>query len=189
VRHPRPTLVLSKCLELEACRYNGQRVQAPFVKAILPFVEPIAVCPEVEIGLGVPRDPIRLVILHDGVRLVQPSTRRDLTKAMRQFSDRFLDSLGAVDGFILKGRSPSCGIADTKVFDSVDADEPTAGGAGVFAHAVLQRYPRAAIIDEAQLTADDARHRFLVQLFANARAGTRAGTPDGPYPRELRQLG
>lgn len=106
---PRPRLVLSRCLELDACRYNAVSIRAPLVPALDPWLELVPVCPEVEVGLGVPRDPIRLVREGSGTRLLQPSTGRDLTQEMAAFSDRFLGGLDYVDGFLLKARSPSCG--------------------------------------------------------------------------------
>src|SRR6478609_4821593 len=55
----RPRIVLSRCLELDACRYNGAAIRAPLVRRLEDHVELIPICPEVEVGLGVPRDPIR----------------------------------------------------------------------------------------------------------------------------------
>jgi uncharacterized protein YbbK (DUF523 family) len=114
----RPRLVMSACLEMEACRYNGQSIRARFVPRLAEHVELIPVCPEVEIGLGVPRPPVRLVSDGDEVRMVQPATGRDLTGAMAGFSRTFLDGLQEVDGFLLKSRSPSCGPKDVALFAS-----------------------------------------------------------------------
>ncbi|MEJ2504398.1 MAG: DUF523 domain-containing protein, partial [Gemmatimonadota bacterium] len=107
----RPRLVLSRCLELEACRYNAQLIRSSVVRLLEPFVEFVPVCPEVEVGLGVPRDPIRLVEGGGGggLRLVQPSTGRDLTQAMHSFAHAYADATNGVDGLLLKSRSPSCG--------------------------------------------------------------------------------
>jgi uncharacterized protein YbgA (DUF1722 family)/uncharacterized protein YbbK (DUF523 family) len=166
-QRPKPILVLSKCLELDACRYNGQLIRAPFVLTLMPFVELKPTCPEVEIGLGVPRDPIRLVRREAGLQLLQPSTGRDVTAPMQQFSDTFLGSLGDVDGFILKSRSPSCGIKDTKVYAGKE-QQPSGKGPGLFGGAVLARFPDAAIEDEGRLTNFRLRHHFLTKLFAHA---------------------
>ena len=76
----------------------------------MPHVEFLPVCPEVEIGLGVPRDPIRLVRVRkdDEPSLIQPSSGLDLTAKMLDFAREFLAGLeGSVEGFILKSRSPS----------------------------------------------------------------------------------
>lgn len=165
---PRPVLVVSKCLELDACRYNGQAIRAPFILQLAPFVEMKPVCPEVEIGLGVPRDPIRLVSVNRQLRLIQPSTGLDLTQRMQSFSAEYLSSMDDADGFILKSRSPSCGIKDTKVHGGDDRPNPIAKGAGMFGAAALQRFPHAAVEDEGRLTNLQIRHHFLTKLFARA---------------------
>lgn len=182
---PRPRLVLSKCLELEACRYNGVSIRAPLVRRMEPFVELLAVCPEVEVGLGIPRDPVRLVRNDRGRGpegephlMIQPSTGRDLTGAMTSFSSAFLDQVEPVDGFLLKSRSPSCGIKDTKIYTDVGDSEgdpeksqpmPVEKGSGLFAAAVLARFGDRAIEDEGRLTNFRIRHHFLTKLFTFAR--------------------
>ncbi len=67
-----PPAVMSACLEMDACRYNGQSIRARFVPRLAEHVDLIPVCPEVEIGLGVPRPPVRLVAAGDEVKMVQP---------------------------------------------------------------------------------------------------------------------
>jgi uncharacterized protein YbgA (DUF1722 family)/uncharacterized protein YbbK (DUF523 family) len=161
-------LVLSKCLEIDACRYNGQLIRAPFVLSLMPFVDLKPVCPEVEIGLGIPRDPIRLVRLGSSVSLVQPTTGRDVTADMQAFNDSYLSGLGEVDGFILKSRSPSCGIKDTKIYAGEDGKQPSDKGPGMFGGAVLERFPLAAVEDEGRLTNFRLRHHFLTKLFTRA---------------------
>jgi uncharacterized protein YbgA (DUF1722 family)/uncharacterized protein YbbK (DUF523 family) len=168
VSFPTPVVIVSKCLELDACRYNAQRIRAPLVLALHPHVRLRAICPEVEIGLGVPRDPIKLVAPGGTTRLAQPSTGRDLTKRMAEFGDRFLDSVQEVDGFILKSRSPSCGIKDTKRYADEAATQPAGKGAGMFGEAVIRRFPYAAIEDEERLTNHHPRHHFLTKLFTRA---------------------
>jgi len=169
IEHPRPRLVFSRCLGFDACRYNGATIIDPVAELLKPHVEAITVCPEVEIGLGVPRPPIRLVEERDRVLLYQPETGRDLTAAMASLSERFLASLGEVDGFLLKYRSPSCGPSQVKIYNS---RKPTAGhrkGAGAFASAVLARFGSLAVEDEGRLQNYDIRGHFLTQLFAFAR--------------------
>lgn len=166
--HSRPVVVLSKCLEQEACRYNAQVIRDDFVRELEPFVDFRMTCPEVEVGLGVPRDPIRLVQLDGSVRLVQPSTGLDLTGAMRSFADGFLGSLGEVDGFILKNRSPSCGLKDVKIHPADGNGPPTGKGPGLFAERVLDRFGHLAVEDEGRLRNPQIRHHFLTRLFAFA---------------------
>ncbi|MCV5520250.1 DUF523 domain-containing protein, partial [Escherichia coli] len=76
------------------------------IRNLQPFVTFIPVCPEVEIGLGTPRETIRIVEENGVNRLVQPSTREDVTEKMERFSNDFLHTISDVDGFILKNRSP-----------------------------------------------------------------------------------
>jgi len=127
-------------------------------------VEFVPVCPELEIGLGVPREPLRIVLVGEGHRLVQPATGRDLTEEMAAFAVSFLDSLEGVDGFILKSRSPSCAVRDAKVFPSLDAGEPSGMGAGIFARAVRARFPGLPMEDEAALEDPERKARFLASL-------------------------
>lgn len=162
-----PIVVVSECLGFAAVRYNGAMLRDDFVAALARHVRFVPVCPEVGIGLGVPRDPIRIVVANGERRLVQPSTGRDLTESMRQFAGSFLERVGPVDGFILKSRSPSCGIKDVKMF--TPAGSPLEKGAGFFAEAVRQRFPQAAVEDEGRLTNFRLRHHFLVRVFASAR--------------------
>ena len=79
----RPKLVVSKCIEFEHCRYDGSMIPSDFVKALKLHADFIPVCAEMEIGLGVPRDPIRIVWDRGELRLVQPTTGLDVTENMR----------------------------------------------------------------------------------------------------------
>ena len=144
-------------------------LQDDFVQALNAHVKFVQVCPEVGIGLGVPRDPIRLVADLSGPRLVQPSTGSELTAPMQRFAGEFFDQIGPVDGFILKSRSPSCGIKDVKLHLGVDSPMTVGKASGVFAEAVMKRFSSAAIEDEGRLTSAKLRHNFLVRLFAHAR--------------------
>lgn len=173
---PTPIVVLSRCLEKEACRYNAQVIRDDFVRELEPFVRYVPTCPEVEIGLGVPRDPIRIVRIAEASRLVQPSTGRDLTAEMRAFADRFLDGVGPVDGFILKNRSPSCGIKDVKIH-SEKPGPPVGTGPGMFAAAVLERFPGRATEDEGRLRNPHIRDHFLTTLFTLAAFRTMREEP------------
>jgi uncharacterized protein YbbK (DUF523 family) len=164
----RPIVVISRCIDFDSCRYNGQVIRASLREKLEPLVELRPICPELEIGLGVPRDPVNLVRAGGEVRMVQPSTGRDLTAAMRSFSEDFLASLEAVDGFILKSRSPSCGVRDAKAFDSDAEGAGHRPGPGLFAASVLERFPGIAVEDEARLADEAVRRAFLDKVFAHA---------------------
>ncbi|MYA97216.1 MAG: DUF523 and DUF1722 domain-containing protein [Nitrospinae bacterium] len=165
---PKPVVVVSKCLEFEACRYNGERISASFIGRLEPHVRFRPVCPEVEIGLGTPRDPIRIYLQGERKALYQPSTRRHLTRKMNAFSGRFLEGLEEVDGFILKAKSPSCAITDARIFPAPDSEEQIAQGAGLFAGAALEAFGSRAFVDEAGLNEPSARVGFLTKIFALA---------------------
>jgi uncharacterized protein YbgA (DUF1722 family)/uncharacterized protein YbbK (DUF523 family) len=164
-----PRVVFSRCLGFEACRYNAQTIDDPVVKSILPYVEAITVCPEMAIGLGVPRKPVRLVEEKGDVLLLQPETERDVTAEMRAFTEQFLAECTDVDGFVLKYRSPSCGLGQVRVYNS---RAPRAGhrrGQGAFGGRVLERLGGLAVEDEGRLQSFDIRQHFLTKLFALAR--------------------
>lgn len=165
----KPRIVVSKCIEFEHCRWNGLVISSEFVRKLDAFVEFIQVCPEVEIGLGIPRDPIRVVRSETGHRLVQPSTGRDVTDGMVSFSRRFLDALPPVDGFILKSRSPSCGLKEVKIYAAADKPGGVGKGSGFFGFAVLERFPMLPIEDEGRLTNFRIREHFLTRIFTLAR--------------------
>ena len=152
-KFPKPIVVLSKCLGFEACRYNGQVIPDGLVKKIEPYVDFKLVCPEVEIGLGVPRDPIRVISQGKEKRLLQPVTGRDISSKMLSFADNYLKSLKEVDGFILKSRSPSCGIKDVKLFPNSEDGTTIGKTKGFFADRVLERF--------SGLAMEDGRYKFI----------------------------
>ena len=166
---PKPIIVISKCIAFDPCRYNGELVQDKFVTRLEPHVEFICVCPEVEIGLGTPRAPVRIVSSGDSFRLIQPSSGLDLSERMRGFSWDFLDGLKEVDGFILKNRSPSCGFTDVKVYSGPEKGSVIGKTAGFFGSAVLEQFSDRAIEDEGRLKNLSIREHFLTRVFALAR--------------------
>jgi uncharacterized protein YbgA (DUF1722 family)/uncharacterized protein YbbK (DUF523 family) len=166
---PKPRIVISKCISFDPCRYNGEIVQDKFVARLKPLVEFVCVCPEVEIGLGTPRPPVRIVSSGDGFRMIQPSSGLDVSDKMRKFSSGFLDGLQQVDGFILKNRSPSCGVTDVKVYAGPEKGASIGKTAGFFGGAVLERFGDLAIEDEGRLKNLNIREHFLTRVFAFVR--------------------
>lgn len=164
----KPVVVVSRCLEFDAVRYDGSRIRDDFVRALKAHVTFIPVCPEVEIGLGVPRQPVRIIEASGGRRLVQPATGLDFTEKMHTFAASFLDGLDAVDGFILKSRSPTSGIKDVKIYPGKDKKAPSGRGAGFFGGSVLERLGHIAVEDEGRLKNLRLREHFLTKLFTVA---------------------
>jgi uncharacterized protein YbgA (DUF1722 family)/uncharacterized protein YbbK (DUF523 family) len=140
-----------------------------FVKSLNSHVDFRPVCPEMEIGLGVPRDPIRLVTVNEELKLLQPATGRDVSAEMTDFADSFLGSVEPVDGFILKGRSPSCGTKDVKVYPGVGRARVLGKDRGFFGGAVLDRFAHLPVEDEGRLRNFRIREHFLTRLFTLAR--------------------
>jgi uncharacterized protein YbgA (DUF1722 family)/uncharacterized protein YbbK (DUF523 family) len=163
-----PKVVVSKCIEFENCRYNGLAVSSDVVRKLEGYVTFHPVCPEVEMGLGIPRDPIRLVTVNEKLRLIQPASETDVTQKMQDFTNGFLNSIEEVDGFILKSRSPSCGIKDVKIYSGIGKGMSASKGKGYFGNAVLERFPHLAVEDEGRLTNFKIREHFLTRLFTLA---------------------
>jgi uncharacterized protein YbgA (DUF1722 family)/uncharacterized protein YbbK (DUF523 family) len=161
----KPIVVISNCLEFKACRYNGKLIPNSFIKRLEPFVIYKPICPEIEISLGVPRDPIKIMSKNNKQNLVQPSTGNDYTVVMNDFAKRYNDSLTEVDGFILKSRSPSCGIKDVKLYGKLDKGQRIGKTTGLFAKEVLKKFEGLAIEDEARLSNHRIREHFLTKLF------------------------
>jgi uncharacterized protein YbgA (DUF1722 family)/uncharacterized protein YbbK (DUF523 family) len=164
----KPRVVVSKCIEFEAVRYNGQMMTSDLVRSLKPLVEFIPVCPEVGVGLGVPREPVRIIKVGDGLRLIQPATGVDLTDRMNRFSQEFLKGLPEVDGFILKSKSPSSAMKDAKIYPSTDKVSPLGKGPGFFGGAVVERFGHLAVEDERRLLNPRIKEQFLTKLYTLA---------------------
>ncbi len=165
----KPRIVVSKCIEFDFCRYNEQIIRSDVIAELKPFVEFIPICPEMEIGLGVPRQPIRIVKKNDQRFLIQPQKTRDVTKDMITFSKKFLGSLYEIDGFILKSRSPSCGLTQVKIYPPGEKNAPIARGAGFFGEQVKSRFPMAIAEDESRLNNHFIREHFLRTIYIFSR--------------------
>jgi uncharacterized protein YbgA (DUF1722 family)/uncharacterized protein YbbK (DUF523 family) len=169
VRHfPRPHVVVSRCIEFDPCRYDGSKIPSLTVDHLKSFADFIPVCPEVEIGLGIPRATVRIVRIEHIDHLIQPATGRDVTNEMTSFATRFLDSLPPVDGFILKGGSPTSGTSNVKVYPSAEKSMAIERTAGFFAREVLKRFPDLPIEDELRLNNARIRDHFLTGIFTLA---------------------
>ena len=169
MKHPKPKLVVSACLGGEFVRYDGGTVKDPFVEKLLKYCQPILVCPEIAIGLGVPRGKVLIYWDGESPRLFQPSTGRDLTEPMLAFSESFLESLPQVDGFLLKGKSPSCGVSNSTLsYKDPQGKVFSHRTKGIFAQKALEKFNDLPVEDEKRLKDKGIRKHFLVRLFALA---------------------
>ena len=165
----RPRLLVSRCLGFDSCRYNGQMVTSPLVEALKGHAEFVDLCPEADIGLGIPRPPVRIVVSGGRHLLVQPETGADVTGRMETYVEQALADAGSFDGVILKARSPSCGIKDVKLYASSEPGPAVGRGQGLFGGAVLARFPTAVVEDELRLQNDRIREHFLTAVYTLAR--------------------
>ncbi|PAV14332.1 cytoplasmic protein [Methanosarcina spelaei] len=162
----RPKVVVSRCLGFDHCRYNGNIINSSIVANLMEYVDFLPVCPEVEIGLGVPRDTVRIVLENGEEQLIQPASGRNITEAMKAFCTDFLGFTGEIDGFILKYRSPSCGIKDVKVYPTTSLKSAVIGKtSGYFGRAVLKEFSYLPVEDEGRLRNARIREHFMTRIF------------------------
>lgn len=157
---------ISACLLGQNVRYNGGHALNRFVAHTLgQFVSFVPVCPEVECGLGTPRETLRLVGNVDSPRLVTSKTQIDHTERMQTWARKRLDQLAEEDlcGFVFKKDSPSSGLMRVKVYN--DKGQPNKNGVGMFAHAFTKRFPRIPVEEEGRLNDPKLRENFIEQIF------------------------
>ena len=172
----KPRVGISRCLLGDDVRYDGTNKRSAVVAELSADVEWVSVCPEVEVGMGVPREPIQLSADRNGVRsagervrLTGVHTGEDWTSRMDAWARQRVAELAAlpISGFVLKARSPSCGPAGVLVHK--DAGDAAATGRGLFAEALAIAMPGLPMVDEEALEDPRIRERFIqsVRAFAD----------------------
>jgi uncharacterized protein YbgA (DUF1722 family)/uncharacterized protein YbbK (DUF523 family) len=167
----RPNVFISACIEFEACRYDGTHISDDFVKRLKEVVKVTRVCPEMMIGLGTPRDSLRLVQTTEEVKLLQSSNGEDLTSKMTSFTNDYIDKLKdkEIDGFILKAKSPSCGIQNVKLYEGLGkARVLSSKHYGIFGGMIKEHFPNKPVETERRISNYQVRDRFFVELFTLA---------------------
>ena len=163
----KPRIAVSACLVGEAVRYDGDHKRHPQVVGLLAnLFELLPICPEGEIGLGIPREPIQLEQTTAGVRLVAVQSRQDYTLRMQQFARRTAVQIESwqASGYLLKSRSPSCGLQDVKLFDSDGSFQRS--GQGIFTRELEQHGQGLPLAEETALEDDTRREHFIEQVQA-----------------------
>jgi uncharacterized protein YbgA (DUF1722 family)/uncharacterized protein YbbK (DUF523 family) len=161
---------ISACLLGEKVRFDGGHKRDAFLTETFGrFVEWVPVCPEVECGLGTPREAMRLVRVEQGVRLLTVKTGIDRTSLVERFSRSRVSALAAenLSGYVLKKDSPSCGLERVKVYDRHGS--PARSGRGLFAAALVEAYPCLPIEEEGRLADPRLRDNFVERVFAYVR--------------------
>jgi uncharacterized protein YbbK (DUF523 family)/uncharacterized protein YbgA (DUF1722 family) len=162
---------VSACLLGQRVRWDGgHKSDAFLIETLGPYVEWVPVCPEVEVGLPVPRDTLRLVRRGEEVRMVMPRTGTDHTRDMRAYAARKVRALTALGlcGFVLKKDSPSCGMARVRVYPETGGSA-TRNGRGLFAEELIRRMPHLPVEEEGRLLDRRLRENFVERLFAYRR--------------------
>ena len=157
---------ISACLLGENVRWNGGHKQDRYLMDTLgQFVDYVPVCPEVECGLGVPRETLRLVGDPENPRLVTTKTKIDHTDRMQQWARKRIKALAKEDlcGFIFKCDSPSSGMIRVKVYNSKGMPEKK--GVGIFARAFMDHFPLIPVEDDGRLHDPGIRENFIEQIF------------------------
>ena len=163
------TLGISSCLLGNKVRHDGGHKRNVYVESTLTdYFSFRPYCPEMAIGLGVPRPTIRLTRSSEGNRLTgSDDPKLDLTDEMRQWSTGAIESMRDLSGFILKNNSPSCGMERVRVYDGNGA--PTRDGTGLFANTLISAMPWLPVEEEGRLNDPMLRENFIERVFVYYR--------------------
>jgi uncharacterized protein YbgA (DUF1722 family)/uncharacterized protein YbbK (DUF523 family) len=174
---------VSSCLLGQLVRYDGQHKRDQLVSDVLaPEVELVAVCPELEAGFGVPREPVHLVRRGEDTRMIGARSARDQTDEMNGWAERRVDQLAhaGLSGYILKKDSPSCGMTRVKRFPDRAGASPVRDGTGLFAAILARRLPNLPLEEEGRLYDVVLRDTFLESVFAYHRWQTLRAQLESP---------
>ena len=161
---------ISSCLLGQAVRWDGGHKRDRFLTDVLaPYVEWIPVCPEVEIGMGTPREAVQLVREPGGVHMLGTRSRRDWTHSMHAYAARRVRALARLGlcGYVLKRDSPSCGMQRVEVRDAKGMAKRA--GRGLFAEALLTAIPALPVEEEGRLSDPVLRENWIERVFAYRR--------------------
>jgi len=162
---------ISTCLLGEKVRYDGQHKRDSYITDILSqWFEFVPVCPEFELGLGVPREPMRLEGDPAKPKLVTIKTRQDLTEPMQSWCDQRVHGLEQENlcGFIFKSKSPSSGMERVKVYPA-EGGMPIKKGSGLFARSFMDHFPNIPVEEEGRLHDAALRENFIERVFTLKR--------------------
>src|SRR5438128_11620938 len=162
-----PRVGISQCLLGDNVRYDGgHKLDSVLIETLGRHVEWVPVCPEVEVGLGTPRGPMRLVGDLDAPRLVTMNTGVDHTEAMHRFAQQRVRELEALNlsGFVFKSASPSCGTRQVPLFNTQGIE--TQEGVGLFARAFMAHFPEMPVEEESRLHDPQTLKNFLERVLA-----------------------
>jgi uncharacterized protein YbgA (DUF1722 family)/uncharacterized protein YbbK (DUF523 family) len=163
-------LGISRCLLGDEVRFDGGHKRDSFLTDVLcPYVEWIPVCPEVEAGLGTPREAMRLVGDLERPRLMTIKSGKDHTHALEEITASRIRALEALDlcGYVFKKGSPTCGMERVRIYNQHGA--PARNGLGIFARAFIKRFPLLPVEEEGRLCDPPLRDNFIERVFCYRR--------------------
>lgn len=161
---------ISACLLGQEVRFDGGHKRDRYITDTLgQFFEWVLVCPEVEMGLGTPRETLRLVGDPEAPRLVFAKTGEDQTAPMQAWANSRLEALAKANlsGYILKSDSPSCGMERVRVYGA--SGVPSKQGVGIFARVLMDRFPLLPVEEEGRLHDLPLRENFVERIFCYRR--------------------
>ena len=161
---------ISRCLLGEEVRFDGGHKRDTFLTEVLGrYVEWVPVCPEVEAGLGTPREAMRLVGDPQDPRLVTIKSGTDHTRALETMTKNRIEELKELDlsGYVFKKGSPSCGIERVRIYN--EHGRPSRNGVGLFARAFIEQFPLIPVEEEGRLCDPTLRENFIERVFCYRR--------------------
>ena len=172
IRNPKSRIKVgvSSCLLGENVRWDGDHKRDETVKNLLGKIfEWVPTCPEVEIGMGIPRETVQLTGSSKSPRLVGTESATDWTQRMNRYANKRSRELAKMDvcGYIFKSRSPSCGIARIKV--TGNNGKATSRRHGLFSESFMQQCTLVPVEDEDRLHDARIRENFITRVFAYRR--------------------
>ncbi|RLA61577.1 MAG: hypothetical protein DRQ88_00885 [Epsilonproteobacteria bacterium] len=162
----KPKIAVSACLLGQKVRYDGGDTKNHFVANILPkYFDIVTFCPEVEMGMGVPREPVNLISSTGTIKMIGTRTDEDFTLLARRIGGIITNSLADVDGIIFQKKSPSCGAEKVKIYRNGVLKKM---GTGIFAGIFMKQNPDVPYLDSSDLTSFKNREWFIHQVFSRS---------------------
>ncbi|MBM7071039.1 DUF1722 domain-containing protein [Shewanella sp. 202IG2-18] len=157
---------ISSCLLGEKVRYDGGHKNSKYCSRDLSeLFKFVPVCPEMAIGLGTPRKTIRLVRDENQIRVLTSDESFDVTEPLVNFSNEKVKQLSALGGYIFCAKSPTCGMERVLEY-KIGTNNATKSGVGIFAKALMERYPLLPVEEEGRLHDPNLKENFFTRVYA-----------------------
>jgi len=166
----KPRIGISSCLLGNKVRHDGGHKYEPFITQTIGLhVEWVPVCPELEVGMGVPREAVRLVGNPSDPKMIAHKSGKDWTRKMQSFAANRVRRLEKMNlsGYILKKNSPSCGMERVRVYGPKGM--PNRQGRGLFAQTLMTKLPLLPVEEESRLYNPGLRENFIERVFGYYR--------------------